>query len=216
MDPLNEFQSKEAEKLTGWVSQVLALKEARVFTTDSMAAVGQRSQVSTEVFEIADSPTPPVPVSESKASSIPSGSDVDLSDYYTKGEIDEKFEDYYTIGEIDEKFEDYYTIGEIDGKLEDYYTKGEVDSLLDNLATKDYVRSEISKLEDSIKAWAESNFVKHSEFDDKWFKTFDGMWDAELENILKAAQTQVDDAIGKLSISAECESGNVTVTLNTG
>jgi hypothetical protein len=215
MDPLNEFQSKEAEKLTGWVSQVLASKEARVFTTDSLAAVGQRSQVSTEVFEIADSPTPPVPVSESKASSIPNG-DVDLSDYYTKDEIDEKFEEYYTIEEIDEKFEEYYTIEEIDNKFEDYYTKSEIDNLLDKYATKEWVASEISKLETSIKAWTETNFVNHNEFDGEWFKTFDSMWPEELENILEAAQTQVDDAIDRLSISAECENGNVTVTLNTG
>jgi hypothetical protein len=213
MDPLNEFQSKETEKLTQWVSQTLALKEARVQTTDALASIGQRTQVTTETTEMAESPTPPVPVSESRTSSIPS---VNLDDYYTKDEIDEKFEEYYTIEEIDEKFEEYYTIEEIDNKFEDYYTKSEIDDLLDKYATKEWVASELSKLEASIKEWTEANFVNHNEFEGEWFKTFDSMWDSELENILEAAQTQVDDAIDRLSISAACESGNVTVTLNTG
>jgi hypothetical protein len=120
MDPLKEFQSKEAEKLTGWVSQVLALKEARVFTVDSMASMAQRSQVSTETTEIADSPTPQVPVSESKAS-IPNG-DVDLSGYYTKEEVDGLLEEYYTKEEIDGFFEDYYTKEEVDNALLSYPT----------------------------------------------------------------------------------------------
>ena len=211
MDPLNEFQSKEAEKLTGWVSQVLASKEARVFTTDSLAAVGQRSQVSTEVFEIADSPTPPVPVSESKASSIPNGSDVDLSDYYTKDEIDEKFEEYYTIEEIDEKFEEYYTIEEIDNKFEEYYTKEEIDNILDKYATKDWVTNELSNLENSIKGWTEANFVNHNEFMDKWLEVLN---DADIDEVIsEIALRVVDDSLSQLGIEAECNNGQVTVSL---
>lgn len=61
--------------------------------------------------------------------------DVDLSDYYTKEEADEKFEDYYTKTEVDGKLEakansaDVYTKGEVYTKTE-VYNKSEIDTKL--------------------------------------------------------------------------------------
>lgn len=75
---------------------------------------------------------------------------IDMSDYYTKSEVDAALEnvevdltDYYTKGEVDKKIEgidlsDYYTKSEVDKAIADvdlsnYYTKPQVDALIPSL-----------------------------------------------------------------------------------
>ena len=78
------------------------------------------------------------------------GSDIDLSDYYDKEEVDNKLNDkldistyeedkenYYTKTEVDEKIDEAITGGEVD--LSSYYKKTEVDELLvDKVDTATY------------------------------------------------------------------------------
>jgi hypothetical protein len=219
MDPLNEFQQKEAEKLSSWFSGIYATKEAKVHATDSMVSTSQRSSVATETHEMGFVPTPHVPVAESKASSIPNG-DVDLSDYYTKKEVDELLEKYYTKEEIDDKFEEYYTKEEIDTKFEEYYTKEEIDNLLDKYATKEWVTNELSNLENSIKEWVEKQkFVKEDNFAEVFFRTVLGNPENRVElqrNIIESNQFDynIEDALNSLTIEAQCVEGNVEVTLD--
>ena len=79
-------------------------------------------------------------------------SKIDLSNYFTKSEINAMFANYYTQSEIDNMFDGYYTKTEVDGKLDlkanaaDVYTKTEADNKfltehqsLDNYYTKDEV-----------------------------------------------------------------------------
>ena len=79
-------------------------------------------------------------------------SKIDLSNYFTKSEINAMFANYYTQSEIDDMFDGYYAKTEVDDKLdlkanaEDVYTKTEADNKfltehqsLDNYYTKDEV-----------------------------------------------------------------------------
>lgn len=81
-------------------------------------------------------------------------SKIDLSNYFTKSEINAMFANYYTQSEIDDMFDDYYTKTEVDDKLDlkanaaEVYTKTEADNKfltehqsLDNYYTKDDVYS---------------------------------------------------------------------------
>lgn len=63
-------------------------------------------------------------------------SDIDLSKYYTKDEIDTTLADYYLKTEIDTILNDYYLKTEIDTILLDYYDKTEVDTKLGDYYTK--------------------------------------------------------------------------------
>src|SRR5690606_35502767 len=62
------------------------------------------------------------------------GFEPDLSNYYTKTEIDSQFDGYYTKTEIDSQFDGYYTKTEIDSQFDGYYTKTETNSLIDGVA----------------------------------------------------------------------------------
>lgn len=79
-------------------------------------------------------------------------SKIDLSNYFTKSEINAMFANYYTQSEIDDMFDGYYAKTEVDDKLDlkanaaDVYTKTEADNKfltehqsLDNYYTKDEV-----------------------------------------------------------------------------
>ena len=111
-----------------------------------------------------------------------SGSDIDLSDYYTKNEV-------YNKIEVDEKIENIQT-GDID--LSDYYIKSETNSLLNNkvdkaegkqLSSNDYTNEDKTKLaglsnyddsaiKESINLKANSTDVySKSEIDDKNYLT---------------------------------------------
>lgn len=64
---------------------------------------------------------------------------VDVSNYFTKSEINTMFAKYYTQSEIDNIFDGYYTKTEVDGKLDlkadksDTYSKQEVDDAIANV-----------------------------------------------------------------------------------
>lgn len=64
---------------------------------------------------------------------------IDLSNYFTKSEINTMFAKYYTQSEIDNIFDGYYTKTEVDGKLDlkadksDTYSKQEVDNAIANV-----------------------------------------------------------------------------------
>lgn len=57
----------------------------------------------------------------------------DLSNYYTKAEVDYALNDYLTLVDLDAVLNTYYTSDEIDYLLNDYYTSSEVDSLLSSV-----------------------------------------------------------------------------------
>ena len=64
---------------------------------------------------------------------------IDLSNYFTKSEINTMFAKYYTQSEIDNIFDGYYTKTEVDGKLDlkadksNTYSKQEVDDAIANV-----------------------------------------------------------------------------------
>ena len=68
---------------------------------------------------------------------------IDLSNYFTKSEINTMFAKYYTQSEIDNIFDGYYTKTEVDGKLDlkadksDTYSKQEVDDAIANVDVSD-------------------------------------------------------------------------------
>ena len=74
-------------------------------------------------------------------------SSIDLTNYYTKSEINTMFADYYTQSEIDDMFDGYYTKTEVDDALDlkanvdDVYDKTTTDS---TFATQVVVNQEIS------------------------------------------------------------------------
>ena len=55
-------------------------------------------------------------------------SEADLTNYYTKTQIDANFTNYYTQSQIDADFTDYYTKTQIDADFTDYYTKTQIDN----------------------------------------------------------------------------------------
>lgn len=87
------------------------------------------------------------------------GGESDLSNYYTKSEVDEKIENidipevdlsnYYTKSEVDEKIENI-DIPEVD--LSNYYTKQEINNkgYVTDSDVNDYVGNEIGQLEEVI------------------------------------------------------------------
>ena len=68
---------------------------------------------------------------------------VDVSNYFTKSEINTMFAKYYTQSEIDNIFDGYYTKTEVDSKLDlkadksDTYSKQEVDDAIANVDISD-------------------------------------------------------------------------------
>lgn len=62
-----------------------------------------------------------------------------LGNYYTKGEVDNKFTSYYKKTEVDGQLASYYKKTEVDSTLASYYKKTEVDS---QLATR-YTKTEV-------------------------------------------------------------------------
>ena len=91
-------------------------------------------------------------------------SDIDLSKYYTKDEIDTTLADYYLKTDIDTILNDYYLKSEIDTILLDYYTKTEVDTKLDDYykKTETYSQAEVDALIPDV-----SGFITDTEVDTK-------------------------------------------------
>lgn len=89
----------------------------------------------------------------------------DLSDYYTKTEVDTKIQehtpdlsDYYTKDQVDSKIDEYKP------DLNDYYTKEqvnyEIEQYLDEYYTKDQVRQEIENAQPDLTTYATKDDVK--------------------------------------------------------
>ena len=80
-----------------------------------------------------------------------SGINNKLKNYYTKGEINNKFNDtlknYYTKGELNNKFNNYYTSTSINYKFNDslknYYTKVELNNRFNNYYTKNQIDNKL-------------------------------------------------------------------------
>lgn len=138
-------------------------------------------------------------------------SKIDLSNYFTKSEINAMFANYYTQSEIDDMFDGYYTKTEVDDKLvlkanaAEVYTKTEADNKfltehqsLDNYYTKDNV---YNKTESDAKYATQT--VVNEEIAARIQR------DSEIEQTLASkadksdtySKQEVDDAIANVDVS---------------
>ena len=138
-------------------------------------------------------------------------SKIDLSNYFTKSEINAMFANYYTQSEIDDMFDGYYTKTEVDDKLDlkanaaEVYTKTEADNKfltehqsLDNYYTKDNV---YNKTESDAKYATQT--VVNEEIAARIQR------DSEIEQSLASkadksdtyTKSEVDDAIANVDVS---------------
>jgi hypothetical protein len=191
MDP-KEFQSREADKLANWVSQTLALKEAKVHATDGLAAVGQRSQVQIESHELPDTATPPSSISES---STPLNGGGGLTEEQVREIVREMLEDYATKEWVTEQLEPYATTEWVEEQgyateqwveEQNYATEDWVQEQLQPYATQDWVEARLAGL--ATEAWVEENFVRHDEFADKWLEVLNN---SDILEIIKELALEV-------------------------
>ena len=127
-------------------------------------------------------------------------SDIDLSKYYTKDEIDTTLADYYLKTDIDTILNDYYLKSEIDTILLDYYTKTEVDTKLDDYykKTETYNQAEVDALIPDI-----SSFITDTEVDTKlndYAKSVDVYTKTEVDSKLTSITPDMSDYYKKTEI----------------
>ena len=127
-------------------------------------------------------------------------SDIDLSKYYTKDEIDTTLADYYLKTDIDTILNDYYLKSEIDTILLDYYTKTEVDTKLDDYykKTETYNQAEVDALIPDI-----SSFITDTEVDTKlndYVKSADVYTKTEVDSKLTSITPDMSDYYKKTEI----------------
>ena len=127
-------------------------------------------------------------------------SDIDLSKYYTKDEIDTTLADYYLKTDIDTILNDYYLKSEIDTILLDYYTKTEVDTKLDDYykKTETYSQAEVNALIPDV-----SGFITDSEVDTKlndYAKSVDVYTKTEVDSKLTSITPDMSDYYKKTEI----------------
>ena len=127
-------------------------------------------------------------------------SDIDLSKYYTKDEIDTTLADYYLKTDIDTILNDYYLKSEIDTILLDYYTKTEVDTKLDDYykKTETYNQAEVDALIPDI-----SSFITDTEVDTKlndYVKSADVYTKTEVDSKLTSITPDMSDYYKKSEI----------------
>ena len=129
--------------------------------------------------------------------------DIDLSDYYTKDELDAKLKnidlsDYYTKDEL-EAF-----VNSID--LSNYYTKSDVDNLINNLETQggscSYVGDTVPEDENLI--WFSSSNANPNTF------TYDNPVIQELFSCIRGLQAQVNQLIEDVEYLKVHGGGSVT------
>jgi hypothetical protein len=151
-------------------------------------------------------------------------SKVDLTNYFTKSEINAMFANYYTQSEIDDMFDGYYTKTEVDDKLDlkanaaDVYTKTEADNKfltehqsLDNYYTKDNV---YNKTESDAKYATQT--VVNEEIAARIQR------DSEIEQTLVSkadksdtySKQEVDDAIANVDVSDQLANYETIVNHN--
>jgi hypothetical protein len=151
-------------------------------------------------------------------------SKVDLTNYFTKSEINAMFANYYTQSEIDDMFDGYYTKTKVDDKLDlkanaaDVYTKTEADNKfltehqsLDNYYTKDNV---YNKTESDAKYATQT--VVNEEIAARIQR------DSEIEQTLVSkadksdtySKQEVDDAIANVDVSDQLANYETIVNHN--
>jgi hypothetical protein len=217
MDP-KEFQAREADKLANWVSQTLALKEAKNHSTDGLAAVGQRAQVQIETQELADTWMPPASTSESSA---PLNGGSGLTEEQVRDIVREMLEDYATKEWVEEQ--GYATTEWVDEQgfateewVEDqgYATEEWVQEQLEPYATQDWVNDRLVGL--ATEDWVEEHFVKRENFFCNWNQAWlDNFGYTGLGDLIdEHAENVVDIALNELGITANCNNdGTITVEL---
>lgn len=121
-------------------------------------------------------------------------SDIDLSQYYTKDEIDATLADYYLKTEIDTILNDYYLKTEIDTILLDYYKKTEIDTKLGDYykKTETYSKTEVDGLIPDV-----SNFITENEVDTKLGNYYDK---SEIDTKLTTITPDMSDYYNKTDI----------------
>ena len=129
-------------------------------------------------------------------------SDIDLSKYYTKDEIDTTLADYYLKTDIDIILNDYYLKSEIDTILLDYYTKTEVDTKLDDYykKTETYSQAEVDALIPDV-----SGFITDTEVDTKlndYAKSVDVYTKTEVDSKLTSITPDMSDYYKKTEVDA--------------
>lgn len=138
-------------------------------------------------------------------------SKIDLSNYFTKSEINAMFANYYTQSEIDDMFDGYYTKTEVDDKLDlkanaaEVYTKTEADNKfltehqsLDNYYTKDNVYN---------KTESDAKYATQTVVNEEIGKRIQRDSEIEQSLVSKAdksdtySKSEVDDAIANVDVS---------------
>lgn len=121
-------------------------------------------------------------------------SDIDLSQYYTKDEIDATLADYYLKTEIDTILNDYYLKTEIDTILLDYYKKTEIDTKFGDYykKTETYSKTEVDGLIPDV-----SNFITENEVDTKLGNYYDK---SEIDTKLTTITPDMSDYYNKTDI----------------
>jgi hypothetical protein len=217
MEPIDQFKNKEADKLADWVSQTLALKEAKVHTNDAMAAIGQRAQVEIQTNTLEDTPTPPIPISEATSGR---NSGRGLTEERVREIVQEMLEGYATEEWV--KDQGYATEEWVEDQgyateewVEDqgYATEEWVQEQLEDYATKDWVEDKLVGL--ATEDWVEDHFVNRDKFFCNWNRAWldnfgeTGFGDA----VSEIAGNVAGDMFQDLGITATCENGNITVEL---
>jgi hypothetical protein len=199
MDPLNQFQSKAAANLANWVSQTLALKEAKVHTNDAMAAIGQRAQVQVETSEMPDTFTPPAGESTSRADLVSTG----ITEERVREIIEEILEDYASKEWVEDK--GYATEEWVEDK--GYATETWVED-------KDYATEEWVEDKDyATEEWVEDqDYLKKSD-QDGWDNMLINMGGTAEEHLVEeVVKDVIDDYFDRLNITAECIDDAIVVT----
>jgi hypothetical protein len=225
MDP-KEFQAREADKLAAWVTQTLAIKDAKVQANDAIAAIGQRVQVDIQTSTLEDTPTPPIPLSESTSGRNNGGGGLTeervreivkemLEDYATKEWVTEQLEPYATTEWVEEQNyateewvidQNYATEEWVQEQLQPYATQDWVNDRLVGFATEAWVNEQLGgyvKEEFLITIW--------------WGRMFaENAWVDLIGNVIQSDQfdRNIKSALNSLSVAAECGEGTVTVTLD--
>ena len=188
MESINQFQSKAAANLANWVSQTLALKEAKVHTNDAMAAIGQRAQVQVETSEMPDTFTPPAGESTSRADLVSTG----ITEERVREIIEEILEDYASKEWVEDK--GYATEEWVEDK--GYATETWVED-------KDY----------ATETWVEDeDFLKKSD-QHGWDEMLINMGDSAHEHLVEEViKDVIDGYFAVLKITAECIDDAIVVT----
>lgn len=212
-----KFVSEESAKLSEWLSRTLAVKESKNFTGDLAASTQRNSgptievNASPTVIEPQKLPPPKLEASISAAGDYATEEWVleQLEDYATKEWVEEQLEGYATEEWVEDQgyateewVEDkgYATEEWVEDK--DYATKEWVEDKLSNFVTKDELSKYVLK-ENLVSDWWSQMFATDT-------------WKDLQRQIIRSDlfDCNINNALGSLKIEANCEGGQVTVTLS--